>query len=369
MIIAVFGGAFDPFHSEHKKIIIACKKELKADKVIVVPSFFPPHKSNGISDYNDRLAMVKAGTKDLDYVIIDTIEYERNSINPTSVVLPILKEKYPCDEFYFVIGGDSMVHFHTWMEPQKVAETATLAVIARAGYYDHIQAIENAKKEYNASAVLLKETGGEISSSIIKATIELGLESPNVQNNVYNTIKERQLYTQFSHLINKLKQSIPKKTYEHAASTTLYAMKFIAKLSLDYKKVFVACILHDCAKHIVKEIEGVPSKVCHQFTGAELAQTEYNITDIEVLDAIRYHTSGKPNMTNLGKLVFVADMLEPTRNYEGVEQLREELEKNFEKGFFLCIKASMEKILKEKYPIYPLTKSCVEYYTKNRNNK
>jgi nicotinate-nucleotide adenylyltransferase len=366
MDIAVFGGAFDPFHLEHKKIIQACKDELKVDKVIVVPSYSPPHKSSPLSDFDDRLAMVKAGTKDMDFVIIDTIERTRNTKNPTSVVLPILKEKYKSDKFYFVIGGDSMVHFHTWIKPEIIAKCATLAVIKREGYSDQIEAIERAKKDYDANIVLLNATGEEVSSSIIKATIELDLVPQNIDNDIYSIIKERQMYNKFSDIVLRLKNSIPKETFNHSVSTTLFGMKYVTILKLSYEKVFLACLLHDCAKHIKKEIDGVPMAVSHQYLGAEYAEKEYGINDREVLDAIKCHTSGKPNMSNLEKLVYVADMLEPNRKYDGVERLRIELEKDFEQGFYLCIESAMSKLLKEKNPIYPLTNRCLKYYTRNR---
>lgn len=365
MDIAVFGGAFDPFHTEHKKIIIACKDELKVDKVIVVPSFSPPHKSSPLSDFEDRLAMVEAGTKDLDFVIVDTIEKERNTENPTSIVLPILKGKYPSDNFYFVIGGDSMVHFHTWIKPDIVAKSATLAVVKREGYLDQIEAINRAEKDYNAKIVLLNATGEEVSSSIIKATIELGLEPQNIDSEVYSIIKERKMYSKFTQIVTKLKHTIPKDTFNHSVFTTLFGMKYVTKLKLSYEKVFLACLLHDCAKHIKKEIDGVPLAVAHQYLGAEFAKKEYGVEDEDVLNAIKCHTSGKPDMSNLDKLVYVADMLEPNRKFEGVDFLRKELDKDFEQGFILCIESTMSKLLKEKNPIYPLTNSCLKYYTRN----
>ncbi|NLL56727.1 MAG: nicotinate (nicotinamide) nucleotide adenylyltransferase [Clostridiales bacterium] len=363
MDIAVFGGAFDPFHSQHKKIIKACKDELNVDKVIVVPSFSPPHKSSPLSKFEDRLAMVKAGVKGMDYVIIDTIERERNTSNPTSEVLPVLKEKYPSDSFYFVIGGDSIEHFHTWIKPELIAKSAILAVVKRQGYNDHLAAIERAKKDYNAKILLLNITGEEVSSSIIKATLELGLEPQNIDKEIYSIIKKRKMYNEFSAIIDKLKNSIPKDTFEHSVSTTLFAMKYITKLKLSYQKVFLACILHDCAKHIKMETPGVPLAVSHQYVGAEYAQSQYGITDSEIINAIKCHTSGKPNMSKLDKLVYVADMLEPSRDFDGVEELRQELDKDFEKGFYLCVKRSMQKLAKDKKPIYPLTNSCLKYYT------
>lgn len=369
MKIAIFGGAFDPFHTEHKKIITACKSELGVDRVIVVPSYSPPHKACKISPYDDRYAMVKAGTADLDYVTIDNIEKERNKVNPTSTVLPLLKAKYPCEELFFVIGGDSMVHFHTWIYPEIIAKNATLAVVARSGVNGLAQAIKDAEKKYNAKIILLNFVGEEVSSSVIKASVELGLEPQNLQKEVIDIIAERGLYTQFKDIISKLKSNIPEKTFLHVSSTALYAMRFVTKLKLNYEKVFLACILHDCTKHLKLDCDGVPAPVVHQFTGADCAKNEYGIVDEDILNAIRYHTSGKPGMTALEQLVYVADMLEPRRHYDGVEILRSELDKDFDKGFYKSVEAAMAKLKEDKNQIYPLTKSCLAYYTINKDIK
>lgn len=367
MRIAIFGGAFDPFHTEHRKIIVSCKKELSIDKVVVVPSFSPPHKNSPMSDFNDRFSMVIAGTADLDYVIVDKIEKERNTENPTYKVLPLLKEKYPCDELYFVIGGDSMIHFHTWIKPDIITKYATLAVISRDGYNGLNEAIANAKKHYGAKIILLNAEGEEVSSSIIKASIELGLDTQYLQKQVREIIYKRKLYKRYNDIVNKLRSNISEKTFQHSCSTVIYAMKFVSILNLDYEKVFLSCLLHDCAKNLNVEMKGVPSPVIHQFIGAETTKNEYGIIDEEILDAIKYHTTGKEEMSVLGKLVFVADMLEPLRNFDNVQMLRKEIEKDFENGFFLCLNSSYNKIAKEKNSVYPLTKRCIEYYTDIRN--
>jgi hypothetical protein len=91
------------------------------------------------------------------------------------------------------------------------------------------------------------------------------------------------------------------------------------------------------------------------------------LTDQEILDAIRFHTSGKANMSLLGKLIFVADMVEEDRNYEGVEYLRELFEKDdFEKCFIECLKEEVLHLLNKKQYIYKATLDAYDYYVKER---
>ena len=102
----------------------------------------------------------------------------------------------------------------------------------------------------------------------------------------------------------------------------------------------------------------------HQFAGAFVARQCFSVKDEEVLSAIAYHTSARPNMSELEKLIFLADMLEEGRNYEGVDELRQ----LFWKGDSLdeCLKTALSETLKflEKKggDIYPLTKAAYDFY-------
>lgn len=365
MNIGIFGGAFDPFHTEHKNIIIKAHSELNLDKVIVVPSYFPPHKSYTMSSYECRREMVAKSVIDLPYVIIDDIERERAVINPTNEILWIIKQKYPCKRLYFIMGGDSMINFHNWIKPEKICEKAILAVVSRAGYSRLDESIEYAKNDFNARIVKLNYDGKEVSSSEIKASFELSIDTQFVSKEVKTIIEQYGLYKQFSTIVNKAKVEIPADTYRHVCNTVLYGLKLNTQLNLPYDKVFVACLLHDCAKHIHKIMVDIPAKVVHQFEGVAVAKSEYGIDDNDILDAINYHTTGKADMTPLGKLVYCADMLEVDRDYEGVEKLRSTIEEDFHTGFVACVNKSLEKLNKENNTIDPLTKECWAYYNKN----
>ena len=148
------------------------------------------------------------------------------------------------------------------------------------------------------------------------------------------------------------------------------ALKKAKSLGVDENKVIAAAALHDCAKYIdYNKVKGfsieknVPYPVIHQFLGAFIAEKVLGVEDVEVLDAIRYHTSGKPNMSQLGKLIFVADMVEEGRNYEGVDYLRALYEKeDFELCFKECLKEEVLHLINRGEKIYEETLSAYDYY-------
>ena len=190
--------------------------------------------------------------------------------------------------------------------------------------------------------------------------------------NMLEYIRESKLYQGKKEFLF-VKESLPEKRLIHTAEVTITALKKVKELGLDKEKVITACILHDMAKYIdYKTVKGfridkdVPPPVVHSFLGAYLSKHLLNVTDEEVLDAIRYHTSGKANMTTLGKLLFVADMIEPTRNYQGVETLREIYESDFEKCFIECLKEEMEHLINKKQYIYVETLNAYDYYINNK---
>lgn len=361
MKIGFFGGAFDPYHLEHKNIVLHAKEELGLDKVIVYPSNLPPHKTCA-APFQKRLELLKRAVKPYDFIIVDDIEGTTGKVNPTVEILPLLQKKYPCDESFFIIGGDSLLKFDTWIRPQEIAKMTKIAVVARENREEVLRKKEETEKKYGADVTVLDYVGKSVSSSLIKAHIELGDKPDGLDEETYEIIRELGLYGERKALIEKQKAFLKPERYEHVKRTTYYALKLNVNLGLNYDKVFTAAFFHDCAKPIKREIPGVPAGVVHQFVGPEIAKNEYGICDEEVLNAIGCHTTGKPGMTTLEKLIFCADMLEEGRKYDGVEKLRELIEKDFEKGFFACVKATYELLTSQRRDVHPLTKMCFEYY-------
>ena len=108
----------------------------------------------------------------------------------------------------------------------------------------------------------------------------------------------------------------------------------------------------------------VTCQVEHQFLGAYIAKNILNVTDGDVVNAIRYHTTGRENMSQLEKLIFIADLIEPSRQFDGVDAIRSEISKNFNQGFCFGVSELYKFLLLKSEPIYYLTKQCFDYYCK-----
>ena len=373
--IAIFGGTFNPVHLEHKNLVKRAIEELNLDKLIIVPTNIPPHKKTELASGEDRINMLKLCFLEEEKVEVSDFEIKSGGTSYSYLTIEHFKSVYPNDQLFFLVGGDMLKDFKTWKFPERILSSATLAVFHREGFlYDEEEERKFFNKTFNKDYVNLIYSGENLSSTRIRIYSALSLPLNGlVSEKVEEYIQEKQLY-RGGRIFDYVKKTLPLKRLIHTAEVAVSALTKVKELGLDKDDVITACILHDCAKYIdyksvkgFKLPDGVPSPVVHAFLGAYIAEKHLKISNEEIIDAIRYHTSGKANMSTLGKLLFVADMVEKNRSYEGVERLREIFELDFNKCFIECLKEEMVHLLNKKQYIYSETISAYDYYIKENN--
>lgn len=364
---AVFGGAFDPVHNEHVNVVKSAVAELQLERVVLVPTYSPPHKSGAECAFADRVNMLKLALDGLSAeIIVDETERNDEERNYAVEVIPKLKAKY--GEFYYLMGGDSLAHFESWYKPKEIVKMTRLAVFNREGYPNASKVAEGINERLNTDALVLDYCGKSVSSSDIKAHLLLGEDTDTVPPCVLAYIREHNLFSRFLPAANKLEEEIGERKYVHSKNVVYEAVRLNSyhNLKLPFDKVFIAALLHDNCKYAKSPI-GVPqdaigTEVEHQFSGAVNAKDEYGVTDEEVLDAIRYHTTAKPDMTLLGKVVYVADKICEGRTYSSVDKLRQAAYNDFEKGFVAVLADMYRHLIESGEDVYPLTKVAYDYY-------
>lgn len=175
-----------------------------------------------------------------------------------------------------------------------------------------------------------------------------------------------------------LKENLNEKRYIHTLGTANCAKELAKQFGLNQDKAYLAGLLHDCAKcfsneklldiihqHLdVEECEMLNYKALHAPVSAYIAETEFNITDKEIISAIRWHTLGKLNMTDFEKIIFIADKIEPnTRDKEYSDKIRELLSQDngLNKALLKCYKETIKSLVKRDLKICLLT---IEIYNK-----
>lgn len=367
-MIGIFGGAFDPPHKEHVRIASEIKKEFSLDEVVFLPSGNSPHKTLQ-TPFSLRLKMLQAALGGA--FPIDQTENEFPGRAYSYKVLPLLREKY--GEIAFIIGGDSLLAFDKWRCPEEIVKICPILVIPRGE--DDLGELSAAAEGYMrrwGGKILISQTvrGEDVSSTAIRAKCALGMPLDDVTEEVLKIISANGLYRSYERYVQKVKSMLREKRWRHTCGVVLAGLKINERVGLPFEKVFLGCLLHDCMKQVDRVNPGVPegvvgTKVLHAFNGAEEAKLGFGITDPEILDAIRYHTTGRAGMTALDKLVYTADMVEElTRDFEGVEELRAAAYRDLDDGFVRCFKVCYDSLIRRGIPIYYLTLDCFEQYCK-----
>ena len=363
MKVGIFGGTFNPPHKTHIAIAKLAQKKLELDKLIVVPCGIPPHKPCDV-DADTRLTLTKLAFGD--FAEVSTCEMEKQGKSYTVETLRFFAQMYPQAQLYLIIGGDSFRDFDTWYCPREIASLATLAVADR----NHKTFVTTARKNarlFGARTEFLDIAPDDVSSTEIRLRYQFGLDNGEfVSKAVDDYILQHGLYGEYREMAQKVRSYLTPQRFSH----TFYVVKRGLELATEEEKhkVFVACLLHDCAKYIAPQRYAdygfdapfdMPQPVIHSFLGALVAKKDFGVEDKDILDAIAYHTTGKPNMTRLQKIVYVADKTEQSRKYPLSHLTQGSLDRQFEN----CLLEANEVAAKRHgEKIYPLSLQTLDFY-------
>jgi nicotinate-nucleotide adenylyltransferase len=199
--IGILGGTFDPIHNGHIMLAKEAYEQFLLDKIWVMVSKNPPHKSGKkVSDSIKRSEMVKLAIKNYPYMEFSDFELKREGYIYTSDTLTLLKQIYPNDNFFFILGGDSLRDFKTWHNPEIVLEKCILLVATRDEIIDEeykksLNSILTEFSDYHPDIRRLITTPVNISSHEIRANIShIEQFEPYMNKDVMKYILDNNLY-------------------------------------------------------------------------------------------------------------------------------------------------------------------------------
>ena len=401
----IFGGSFDPIHRGHFLMAKRAKEELNADIVEFVIAPSSRWKKMNASEEH-RLNMMKKALHGIPWAHVSTVELKKKSkTNYTFDTLEILKSKHPKDEFFLLIGSDQANQFDKWYKPDEIAALAQIAVYLRE---DYPLGVDN-KKRFRMRVI--KGEAFDVSSSAIRSLASLdtkeevvdylredyplneenkkrfrmrvikgetfnvsssairSLNSLDTKEEVVDYIVKNRLY-----FMKDVSKFIGEKRISHSFEVAKLARKIAVSNNLDPTKAFVAGLLHDIGKEVAPNRQtAIMNKyypeyvhlyrwIHHQFLGEYIAKTTFNITDKDLLTAIKFHATGTTDMSPLAMILYSADKIEPTRGFDS-RDLIEACLKDYESGFIIVLQANKEFLLSKKLDINnELTKACMEQY-------
>lgn len=344
--IGIMGGTFNPIHNSHILLGLQAKSIFQLDKVLFMPSNNPPHKE--ITDYisdEDRCNMVRLALEGYEGLEFSDLEFQREGLTYTSDTLEILCRENPDCRFYFIIGGDSVAYFDKWHLPEQILLHSALICASRGETDDSMIKAEinnlrnmfskNDEKLYIPEVYYLNAPAMNISSTVIRRFSLCGISvSGLVPEAVSEYIRTHKLY-QNEQLV-KAKEDLKDRLKPHRYQHTLAVAELSARLAFDHNydiiRAYTAGLLHDSAKSLseeesiseAKRFGIVPSKyelkyannLLHGKIAAYYLSERYGIEDEDIFNAIYYHTTSRPGMGTLEKIIYLADILEPGRNIE-----------------------------------------------------
>lgn len=392
MKVLLYGGTFDPPHNGHLNNLRAAADRVRPDKVVVMPAGLSPFKQHTSAPGALRLEMcscfhaLEEGMDAIPQLEVsgwEVAQAEAGSHNYTVLTVEKLARDYPGAQLYLAIGSDMLLSFDGWHRWQDILRLAHLVVTSRN--------VGDAP-ELHAKALRLDPTGARIlfapvqalpmASSDIRTRLAAGegceAELPEA---VRAVIRREKLYKRKYQPMN-LKQAkelvrgrLSDKRYEHTLNVKKMAVKLAKIYGEDEERAALAALLHDSAKEISKDEmreilraypqyaeggEERPAPVWHGVCAAILARTQWGVTDEAVLSAIACHTAGKPGMTRLDKILYLADMTSAERDWPGVEKLRKLEKKDLDAAMLAALKQTNDFVLSQGKPLDPMSKAAYE---------
>ena len=199
--IGILGGTFDPFHKGHFMLAKTAYEQFKLDEVWIMPNGNPPHKRNiEQTDFEIRCEMIRLSIKEAPYMVLCDYEGSEDSYHFTYQTLGEFKKMYPDDEFYFIIGADSLRDFPTWREPGIISQLCTLLVACRdeSGIADLKLKIAEMNERFGAECLIMNSPKVDAASSEIRVMVSEGKDIADyVGKEVANYIKNEKLYVTF----------------------------------------------------------------------------------------------------------------------------------------------------------------------------
>lgn len=390
MKIGVMGGSFNPIHNGHINLAENAITKLGLDKLLIVPVGNPCHKpSKELVLGEHRINMCRLAFKDNEKVSVSDFEVNRTENSYTTTTIHKFKIDYPNDDFYLIMGSDMFFSFDKWFCYNELKKMVTVCVAAR-----------NQEENIKISEYALKYMRDGVKVQVIECNV-IELSSTQVRNNislietsdkplvipekVVSYIKQNGLYG-FSaddyiykpdDYIKILKPLMDEKRFNHSLMVSKRAEDLARIYNCNVNHAATAGILHDICKRIdydeqlkwIKKSDIMwdnatlkQESILHGISGAEYIQEVLGIYNIDIINGIRNHTTGRPNMTLFEKVIFIADLTSDDRVYDNVDFIKQLSETNLDNAIAEVIRFNMVKVINGNYPLSELTVKTYNYY-------
>ena len=382
----IYGGTFNPPHTGHISAAAQALGTLGLDRLLLIPDRIAPHKvipENSPSP-DQRLHMLRLAADHPKMEVCD-LELRREGPSYTFETVQQLRKAHPNAKLYLLMGTDMFLSFLSWRNPERIWKEATLAVLCRGdkGEKAAIAAQREVLESRGAQVVTVDNRVTAISSTQLRRLLAFGCADEFLAPAVADYIRQQGLYdtaAQWKNLpmeqLEPVVISLLKPTrVAHVLGCRDTAVELAKHWGADVTDAARAGILHDITKaidgplqltlceaygKILSDFSRRYPKTLHALTGSLVAKRIFGENEA-VVSAIEHHTTGKADMNLLEKIIYVADYMEPNRDFPGVEKLRELAFSDIDAALKLGLEMTLEHLKRQGAEVSPASRDALAW--------
>ncbi len=385
--IGIYGGSFNPPHIGHIQAAKQAVSALGLSKLLMIPAKVAPHKQlppNSPSP-NQRLEMLRIATANCPQMEASDLELNRDSVSYTYETVLQLRESDPQAQLVLLMGSDMFLSFHTWRNPDVILRHAELGVFYRGdkGEVTAVREKKAALEQQGAKITMVENDVIQISSTQMRRLLAFRCAGEFLPEGVLDYIREHRLYdtrTDWKNLpMEELEQVVIRllnpNRVAHVLGCRDTAVELAKHWGADVTDAARAGLLHDITKaidgplqltlcdaygKILSDFSKRYPKTLHALTGSLVAERIFG-ENREVVSAIEHHTTGKADMDLLEKIIYVADYMEPNRNFPGVENLRALAFTDIDAALKLGLEMTLEHLKRQGSEVSPESRAALSW--------
>ena len=333
MKIAILGGSFNPVHIGHLCLADAVLTGAAYDRVVLVPAFLSPFKLDAEAPSpKDRLDMLAASIAGDPRLTIDDCEIRREGVSYTiDTIKDIIARYSPEGKPGLILGDDLASTFYKWRNPDEIAELADIIIARREGevaFPYPYRALDNEIVDVSSSRLREKISTGSAWRYLVPLGARHIIEDRGLYGLKATHAGGECLAGTIVRIENDVRSSLDFYRYAHSRNTAIMAWDLCKRFGLDPLKGYLAGIAHDMCKKLdsdelirlahrdgsgISKLELGKPGLLHARAAGVMIKRKYGIADRDIIEAIRYHTTGGQNMGPYAKVVYIADKIEVSR--------------------------------------------------------
>ena len=390
--IGIYSGTFNPTHVGHLRGAKYALEALRLDKLLLIPDKIAPHKQlpDGSATAQQRLEMLRLGADQIGGIEVSDLALKREDTSYTYETVVQVHKEYPDARLFLLMGSDMLPNFPDWREAGVILQNVALAVFRRGGKAEQDELLRAKEKveAMDGEVILLDNPITGISSTQLRRMLVFRCASEFIPPSVEEFIYKNGLYgtaEDYNNLpIEKLERVVvsllkPNRV-KHVLGCRDTAVELARLYGVNETDAARAALLHDITKAldgplqltlcrsygtILDDFSTKNPKTLHALTGSLVAERIFE-ENKAVVDAICCHTTGKADMNLLEKIIYVADYMEPNRDFPGVEKLRELAYNDITQALELGLEMTLAMLNEQGQDISPESREALLYLKNNR---